>query len=213
MADARRTFGPVVLLGLASAALSAVAGNRDWATSPEAHPVLGDTSARAPLAGALALVVLACWGVLLVTRGAVRRAVAVLAVLAALGVLAAVLLGYGAAADGLRDSMDRADADVSRTGWYWTGLVAALVSALTALAAVRFTPHWPAMGSRYDAPGTAREAPRGDQPRPLARTRRRTRPDPARTAAHRPLDCPPDEPTCEEHAWPTTATHPQPGPP
>ncbi len=180
MADARRTFGPVVLLGLVSAALTAVAGNRDWATSPEAHPVLGDTSARAPLAGALALVVLACWGVLLVTRGAVRRVVAVLAALAALGVLATVLLGYGAAADGLRDTLERADADVSRTGWYWTCLVAALVSALAAAVAVRFVPHWPEMGSRYDAPGTAPPAPRGDQPRPLAGPRRRgtTRPCP-----------------------------------
>ena len=30
MADARRTFGPVVLVGLASAGLAAVAGNRAW---------------------------------------------------------------------------------------------------------------------------------------------------------------------------------------
>jgi hypothetical protein len=154
MAETRRTFAPVVLLGLASAGVTAIAGNRDWATSPGAHLVLGDTSARAPLAGALALVVLACWGVLLVTRGTVRRAVAVLAALAALGVLATVLLGYGAAADGLRESLERG-AEVSRTGWYWTGLVAAVLSAVAAVAAVPLVPHWPAMGSRYDAPGTA----------------------------------------------------------
>ena len=156
MAEARRTFAPVVLLGLASAGLAAVAGNRDWASSTaNTTLVLGDSSAKAPLAGALALVVLACWGVLLVTRGGVRRAVAVLATVAALGVLATVLLGYGATADGLRDSLQQPDADVSRTGWWWVCLVASVLGVVASVAAVRFAPSWPAMGSRYDAPGAA----------------------------------------------------------
>ena len=48
---------------------------------------------RVPLAGALALVALAAWGVLLVTRGRVRRVMAALAALASLGVLVAVVVG------------------------------------------------------------------------------------------------------------------------
>ncbi|MEO6512654.1 MAG: Trp biosynthesis-associated membrane protein [Nocardioides sp.] len=155
MPEPRRTFGPVVLVGVASAGLAAVAGNRDWASSPASTTalVVGDTSAKAPLAGALALVVLACWGVLLVTRGVVRRGVAVLAAVAALGVLATVVLGYGAAADGLRDSLQQPDADVSRTGWWWVCLVASVIAVVPAVAAVRWVPTWPAMGTRYDAPG------------------------------------------------------------
>ncbi len=157
MPEPRRTFGPVVLAGLASAGLAAVAGNRDWASSPASTTalVVGDSSAKAPLAGALALVVLACWGVLLVTRGVVRRAVAVLAALAAWGVLATVVLGYGATADGLRDSLQQPDADVSRTGWWWVCLVSSVIAVAATAAAVRFVPTWPAMGSRYDAPGAA----------------------------------------------------------
>ena len=41
--------------------------------------------AAVPLAGALALVLLACWGVLLVTRARIRRVVAGLALLVAVG--------------------------------------------------------------------------------------------------------------------------------
>jgi uncharacterized membrane protein (TIGR02234 family) len=169
----RRSFGPVVLAGLAAAGLTALGGSRDWASAPATGPTtgpttglsaglaFGDTGARVPLAAALSLVVLAAWGVLLVTRRRVRRATAVLACLAATGVVATVLFGYGPAADGLTQRMsegltDGAVGPVARTGWYWASLVASAVSALATAVAVRLVPYWPEMGSRYDAPGAGR---------------------------------------------------------
>src|SRR3954465_5500465 len=158
MAD-RRSFGTVVGAGLASAVLAAVAGRQPWAHG-SAPGGLGELSAtveagKVPAANALALVVLACWGVLLVTRGRVRRVVAVLAVLAALGLVAAVVVGFDAAPEHVRDAYAQLgvpDPDVSRTGWYWVAVIASVLTLLTTLAAVRRVPGWPEMGRRYDAP-------------------------------------------------------------
>src|SRR4051812_49557529 len=88
MAD-RRGFGAVVGAGLASAVLAAVAGRQPWAEG-SAPGGLGELSAtveagKGPAAAAFSLVVLACWGVLLVTPGVVRRGASGLRVLAALG--------------------------------------------------------------------------------------------------------------------------------
>ena len=69
------SFGPVVLLGLVSAALAAVASAKPWlgtgssAGSSDAAMTALDTGTRYPLASAVSLVLLAAWGVLLVTRG------------------------------------------------------------------------------------------------------------------------------------------------
>jgi uncharacterized membrane protein (TIGR02234 family) len=165
MSEPRRTFGPVVLLGLASAGLAAVAGNRAWVrwtghseSQFSSLTITGDDSATVPLAGALALVVLACWGVLLVTRGRVRRAVAGLAALGSVGLVLSGLLGRGSATDGLRDSLSEVGVDdltTATTSWYWIFLACAVLSVLATVAAVWFAPSWPAMGSRYDAPGAA----------------------------------------------------------
>ena len=62
----------------------------------------GLAAEQMPVAGALALVVLACWGVVLVSRGRVRRAVAVLAALAAAGIVASVVIGFSSVPDALR---------------------------------------------------------------------------------------------------------------
>jgi uncharacterized membrane protein (TIGR02234 family) len=160
----RRTFGPVVLAGLVSAGLAAFAGHQPWARG-EGTGGLGELTAtveagRVPAANALALVVLACWGVLLVTRGRVRRACAALATLAAAGVVVAVVVGWSGAPDGVRSAyrdLGVADPDVSRTGWYAAAAVLALASLATAALALRLVPSWPEMGRRYDAPtdGTA----------------------------------------------------------
>jgi uncharacterized membrane protein (TIGR02234 family) len=155
----RRTFGPVVGAGVVSAGLAAVAGHQPWASGTGSGG-FGELSAtveagRVPAANALALVVLACWGVLLVTRGRVRRVVAVLAVLAALGLVAAVVVGFDAAPEHVRDAYAQLgvpDPDVSRTGWYWVAGIASVLTLLTTLAAVRLVPGWPEMGRRYDAP-------------------------------------------------------------
>ena len=159
----RRTFGPLALLGLAAGALAAVAGHRDWArvrgpSQGEALGLTGQSEAGVPLAGALALVLLACWGVVLVTRGRVRRVVAVLGLLTALGMAATTALGYGSAAEGLRHALGQsgiAHPSVGPAPWFWTYLAATALSVAATAAAVRLVPSWPEMGSRYDAPGSA----------------------------------------------------------
>lgn len=167
----RRTFGPVVLLGVAGAGLAAFGGSRPWAVA--ADPGQGDAtgalattsvaagSGEAPLAGALALVALACWGVLLVTRGRVRRVLAALAALAALGVAVSVVTGSGTVRDDLRETLaglGATGADVGLTASYWLTGVGALAALVAAVLAVRWAPAWPEMGRRYDAPGAADRA-------------------------------------------------------
>jgi uncharacterized membrane protein (TIGR02234 family) len=115
-----------------------------------------------PVAGALALVVLACWGVVLVTRGRVRRVVLVLGALAALGVLVSVVAGFASVPDALRAgyaAIGIADPQVRLTGWFWAAAVAGLLSLVATTLGVRLVPGWPEMGSRYDAPGAQEPAP------------------------------------------------------
>ncbi|MFC5728467.1 MULTISPECIES: Trp biosynthesis-associated membrane protein [Nocardioides] len=163
----RRTFGPVVLLGLAASGFAAVAGHRAMLRIPEDHLQAIGASAYAgdefnrvefPLAGALALVALACWGVLLVTRGVVRRVVAGLATLAATGMLVVIVLGGfvqhdDAAADlGSRLGLGGATVPIERTGWLWVALVTSVLALAAGAAALRLVGSWPEMGTRYDAP-------------------------------------------------------------
>jgi len=157
----RRTFGPVVLLGLAGSGLAAWAGTRNWVTLsvPDGEQIMGGVPASSsPAATSLALVALACWGVLLVTRRVVRRIVAVLAAVAAAGT-GLTLLGLG----GLQDHVARTavtSGDVQELGytaWPWVTLVGAVAALVAALAAVLVVPSWPEMGKRYDAP-TGQEA-------------------------------------------------------
>jgi uncharacterized membrane protein (TIGR02234 family) len=159
-AEGRRWFGPAVLVGLASTGLSALAGSKPWARPDgQAGSTLVDkTGGHVPLAAALGLVGMAAWGVLLVTRGWVRRVVAVL-----VGVSAAALVVTAVAArSSALDSARKATVDLGRTptgahttAWWYAGLVAALLALAAAALAVRHVSSWPEMGSRYDAP-TAR---------------------------------------------------------
>jgi uncharacterized membrane protein (TIGR02234 family) len=168
----RRSFGPVVLLGLATAALSAVAASKPWMDTGTSPPPAGasaaalDTGTRYPLASATSLVLLAAWGVLLVTRGRVRRAFAVVALLAALAMVACVVAGYVTLPDAARDSFDelmgRGAREPGYTGWFWTAALAAVVGVVPAALAVRLSGRWPEMGTRYDAPGAARDRGRQD---------------------------------------------------
>jgi uncharacterized membrane protein (TIGR02234 family) len=169
----RTGFAPVVLVGLASGVGAAVGGNQAWvvadATSEGATSALVATAtgASVPLATALALVVLACWGVVLVSRGRVRRAVAGLGALAALGTLATYVAGYFIAASSLRDDFAQVlvdTVDIDHTRWFWFGLVCAVGSVLATVQAVRRVPRWPEMGSRYDAPGDRRGPQSSGQP-------------------------------------------------
>ncbi len=133
-----RTFGPAVLVALASGALVAVAGNQPWATAEEGQGIgeqvasvsVAVGEAKAPLATALALVVLATWGVLLVSRGRFRRLVAWLGALFSVALLAAVLAAVLAAPDVVADAYEPygvTDVDVGRTAWSWVALAGAVL--------------------------------------------------------------------------------------
>ena len=165
----RRTFGPVVLLGLVTAVLAAVASAKPWigstgraGSSGDATMTALDAGTRYPLASALSFVLLAAWGVLLVTRGAVRRTFAVVAALAAVALVGSVVAAYVTLPDSARNSYDqlmgRGSADQGFTGWFWTTAVCAVLALVPTVLAVRLAPTWPEMGSRYDAPGVREHA-------------------------------------------------------
>ncbi len=167
-AGGRRSFGPVVLLGLTSAGLAAVASAKPWiggasesAGTDASMAAVVDTGTRYPLASAVSLVLLASWGVLLVTRGRVRRAFAVLAAVGALALLVCVVVGYLTLPDSAEGTyeqlMGRGAGDTGFTGWFWTTGVCAVVALVPAVLAVRLVGQWPEMGSRYDAPAVAAE--------------------------------------------------------
>jgi len=174
MAERRRSFGPVVLVGLGAGVLTAVAGQRraiEVAAGSESvsSSLLLTFDAQLPLVTALALVVLASWGVVLVTRGRVRRAVAGLGVLAAAGATVAGVAAYSQVADQLRDQLAQVgvvDPDLAHTGWYWLALVGAVLCLVTTVLAVLLVPGWPEMGSKYDAPGGGPAATGGGDPSP-----------------------------------------------
>lgn len=187
-ARSRRTFWPLVLLGAGAAALAAVAASKPMiAVDRDSLSDLGISgaaidrlegegvdgslaitgaanevvSADLPLAAALALVLLACWGVVLVTRGRVRLLVAWTTLVAAAGLLASLVAGYVMRSDDYADAFARAlgtesmadRVGVHPTGWFWAALAGAVVACVASAVALRHVRHWPAMGSRYDAPG------------------------------------------------------------
>ena len=169
--DRRRTFGPVALLGLAAGTLGALAGSNPWVVDAEAaaagDPVPGiavaDPVAAAgemPLAFALSLVVVAAWGVVLVTRGRLRRVVAGIALLASCGLVATVVVGLVTLEDRVTEAaLERGQTaeviSTELTTWFFVAVVAAIGSVAAAALAVAWAPAWPEMGRRYDAPGAA----------------------------------------------------------
>jgi uncharacterized membrane protein (TIGR02234 family) len=162
-AEGRRWFGPAVLVGLAGTGLSALAGSKPWAAPDgQAGTTLVDkTGGHVPLASAIGLVGLATWGVLLVTRGRVRRVVAALGVVAAVGLVATAVVGRSSSLDSARSAtvdLGRTPSGAHTTAWWYLGLVAALLALAAAFLAIRFVPSWPEMGSRYDAPASRAEA-------------------------------------------------------
>lgn len=162
----RSSFGPVVLAGLAAATLTAVATAQPWVSgrsgafstgSSAAAQALDEAGVReAPLAAALALVALACWGVLLVTRGVVRRAVAVIALFASAGVVVVAATSFTPLQDELADALLAASGtdtvEITITSWFVAAALGSLIATLAAAAAVRYAPAWPEMGSRYETP-------------------------------------------------------------
>ncbi|RNM16003.1 Trp biosynthesis-associated membrane protein [Nocardioides pocheonensis] len=160
MAERRTGFAPTVGLGLAAGALGAVAAAKPWFrlaqhSSAPAGPV-SQTTIDMPLALALSLVVLAGWGVLLVTRGGLRRVAVGVALAGALGVAACVIRAPFALPDDLRTRLGpvATGEGVDATGWYATAAGATLLSVVALAVAWRRAPLWPAMSSRYDAPAS-----------------------------------------------------------
>lgn len=162
----RSSFGRIVLAGLATAALTAVAASQTWLHARvegigRGRGVDVSGSDGAPLALALALVALAAWGVILVSQLRARRVAAVIALVATLGVLVVVAALW----PDVRDVAERVAANrgvddvtsVSRRPWYWITGLAALGQAAVLVVALRAAPTWPTMSSRYDAPGAATE--------------------------------------------------------
>lgn len=156
----RRLFAPVVLAGLASAGLAAVAGARPW-VQPEGgsgsdaaigYAVTGTDPGESPVVTSLALVLLACWGVVLVARGRARRVVAVLGALASLGALVAAVSAWLTLDDAVADALGPAGGGTEHTWWSYVGVLACLAAAGVALPAVRLVREWPEMGTRYDTP-------------------------------------------------------------
>ncbi|MFT4011712.1 MAG: Trp biosynthesis-associated membrane protein, partial [Nocardioidaceae bacterium] len=170
----RRTFWPTVALGLAAAGLAAVGAGRVWV---RATAVVGGVTSHAeakgteaaPLALALALVALASWGAVLVSRGWWRRVVAAIgAVAAGGGAIAALARPHpaqnhplaGLAGKGVKATLDS-------TAWYPVTVIAAVVAALTLVVAVLRARRWPEMSARYDAaPAKTASEPDGAVPMP-----------------------------------------------
>jgi hypothetical protein len=167
MTEARRRTGfvPTVGLGLATAALAAVASAKPWFRLASDSAVPGvppsDRSIDMPLALALSLVVLAGWGAVLVSRGRLRRVLVVVGLVAALGVVACAATAPFMLPGDLRDALgpSASGLGVHATGWFVAAAVAALLSLATLVAAVRLAPGWPTMSSRYDAPATRATEP------------------------------------------------------
>jgi uncharacterized membrane protein (TIGR02234 family) len=162
MAEPGRTYVPVVGGGLAAATLGAIGSSRGLVTltSEGAGSRLGLDldGGQLPLATTLSMVVLAAWGVILVTRRRLRLGVAVVGALAALGVLVTVVAGWWLVPDALREDasvVGLARVSTSPSGWYWLTLLAAVLSAAASTAAVVLVRGWPEMGARYDRPSGA----------------------------------------------------------
>jgi uncharacterized membrane protein (TIGR02234 family) len=156
----RSNFGPVLLGGLASAALLTVSASQTWLyakADATGLPVTAKVSGSdaAPLALALGLVALASWGVILVSRTTVRRVAAIIGIAAVIGVLIVVvgLHAHHIAAERLNTQGAQTVQSLTRRPWYYLTGVAALAELVMLAAAVRFAPTWPTMSSRYDAPG------------------------------------------------------------
>jgi uncharacterized membrane protein (TIGR02234 family) len=164
----RRHFVPTVLGGLVGAGLCALSGGKPWA-APDGHPgsaLVDDTGGHVPLAGALGLVALAVWGVILVTRGRVRRGVAVLGALVAVGLVVTAAVGRSQAVDSARSAtvdLGRTPSGAHVTGWWWVALAASVLALAASAAAVRWCDAWPEMGSRYDAPAGPARHPEPEQ--------------------------------------------------
>ena len=163
MADGRRLFAPAVLVGLVGSGLAALSGGKPWAApdSRAGSTLVDHSGGHVPLAGALGLVALACWGVVLVTRARVRRVVAALGALVAAGLVVTAVLGRASALDSARAAtvvLGSARPRPTSPAGGGRPSSAPCWPSPRLVVAVRFCGSWPEMGSRYDAPATRPQA-------------------------------------------------------
>lgn len=164
----RSRFGVVVLGGLVAGGAAAVVGARDWVSLDDggsgdlAFASTGGVDLTAPPVTATALVLLASWGVVLVTRGRFRRAVAWLGLVAALAVLGFAVASWLVRPDEVAQDLPTLDLDVGRTAWAHLGVLAGVLAVATSVLAVRGVGRWPEMGRRYDSPVEATAAAPSD---------------------------------------------------
>ncbi|HYG93081.1 MAG TPA: Trp biosynthesis-associated membrane protein [Nocardioides sp.] len=159
----RRTFVPALVGGAGGSGLVAIAGNQAWVeptsdaeTGAVAQVASAAADASSPLATAVALVALACWGVVLVTRGRFRRLVAWFGVAVGLALVVVVTAAFVRAPERLDELFavyGAVDTSVSRTAWSWVAVAGAVAALVAAVLGARDAGSWPQMGSRYDAPG------------------------------------------------------------
>lgn len=151
-----RRLAQAVLLCLAGAGLALWAVTRVWSKSVTARTGLTDLRAdhpgtdAAPLVLGLALVGLAGAGALLATRGALRRVLGVLIILAGAGVAVAAVAG--------RVGLDVGAAGAGATVWPVACVLGGLLVVAGGWSTVRHGHEWPAMGARYER-GAAAPAP------------------------------------------------------
>lgn len=162
----RRGYGLTLVIGLLAATVVTVGTSKAWAAATvtiQGLPTLRASATgadMAPLVGALGVVLLAAFGVVIATRGLVRRGVGLLIVVVALVVLVAAVHPGGA--------HDALDAALSAKGlprghafetqsavWRWLVFAASVPCALAGAAVAAYGGHWATMGSRYDSPGAA----------------------------------------------------------
>jgi uncharacterized membrane protein (TIGR02234 family) len=157
MKGTAHAFAPTLILGFAGSALVAVAGSKPWVDLPTGSgaPRMGaEEMLKEPLAGALGLLLLATWGVILVTGPLARRVAAGIGLLASLGVVATVVDGYHLV-ERVTSTLETGNA--TRNAWLWAALLGAVLALSGAALALRFAPTWPRMSSRYDSPASRAE--------------------------------------------------------
>jgi uncharacterized membrane protein (TIGR02234 family) len=165
----RRGLVVAVLGGLAAGGLALLGVSQPWARAeiaaagvPRSTVEVAGTSA-VPWVGALTLVVLAAALALVPTGGWARRAIGVIMLLAAAGVVLGSTTAGSAVDDALREDLaqspasggvdDATAADAAdRPAWRWLTLGSGAAGIAVGVLAAGRGGRWPTMGSRYDAP-------------------------------------------------------------
>lgn len=158
-----RRWAAIAVCALACAAVLAWSGQRHWATPigdsvvPPSATGSSVTSLQAPGVTALALVMLAAWGALLVTRGWLRRAIAAVASLAGAGAIVVSVVTVRQLPDAVARAVNGPAPDYSYEVWPWLALALSAITTVLGLLAFLSAPSWPSMGSKYEAPAARPE--------------------------------------------------------